>query len=185
MIRGRRRDGDRQKGQSLTEFALFLPIVIILLLAVGELARVYSTMIAVETAAREATDWGALKPGNWEAVPVLQYPTTITEMERRSCTPTRSLTEYAGDANGATCTNPGFACDLQLPGSATWVACDNPIESQLCRELTGPSTIPCKLRVTLTYTYDMIAPTELLGLPASFTFTRTSIFNIADERSSS
>lgn len=176
---GRRSPG--AGGQSLVEFALFLPILIVLMLAIGELARVYSTMIAVESAAREAADWGALKPGNWD-VPSLQYTTTVADMKKRACTPTRGLTEYAGAADGTTCTNPGFVCELYLPASGTWVDCALPSTCALPEHI-GPSAIPCKVRVTLTYTYVLIAPTELLGLPSSFTFVQTSVFNVADDRS--
>jgi hypothetical protein len=34
--------------------------------------------------------------------------------------------------------------------------------------------------VTLTYRFDLIAPTGLLGIPPSMTFSRTAIFAISD-----
>jgi hypothetical protein len=177
-----------ERGQSLTEFALFLPILILLLLAIGELARIYSTMIAVESAAREAADWGAFRPGNWD-VPTLAYTTSIEEMERRACTPLKGLAEYNGDGSnpcplvaGAQPANPTFLCELFDPNSALWTNCATPSACYDPDKL-GPSAIPCKVRVTLTYTYDVIMPTELLGLPTSLTFSRVSVFNIADDQS--
>jgi hypothetical protein len=169
------------RGQSLVEFALFLPILVLLLLAIGELARIYSTMIVVESAAREAADWGSDPPGKWD---VLAYTTTVADMERRACSPARSLTEYAGQTDGSTCTNPAFQCELYLPDSGTWIDCLLPT-APTCYlpERLGPAAIPCKVRVSLSYVYDTIAPTELLGLPTSFTFIQTSVFNVADERS--
>jgi hypothetical protein len=182
----RARDGNAQRGQSVTEFALFLPILVLLLLGIGELARVYSTMIAVESAAREAADWGAFRPGNWD-VPSSTYTITVEEMERRACTPLKGLTEYNGDGStpcplvdGSLPANPTFACDLYEPASGTWASCSVPSTCNDADKM-GNDAIPCKVRVTLSYTYDVIIPTELLGLPTSFTFTQFSIFNVADE----
>lgn len=183
MIASVRRRRGRERGQSLVEFALFLPILIVLMLGIGELARVFSTMIAVESGAREAADFGALAPGNWEATPVVQYPVTIAEMERRACTPTRSMTEYAGAADGTTCTNPAFECELYLPGSGLWTDCSVVASAAVCSSLGGSDDTPCKVRVRMTYVYEMVVPTQLLGLPNTLTFTQESVFNIAVCRS--
>ena len=174
-----RNPGERpQRGQSLAEFALFLPILIMLLLGIADMARVYSSMIAVESAAREAADWGAFRPGNWD-VPTMSYTTSVAEMERRACTPLVGLTDYVGATDGTTCTNPVFLCELYEPNTATWAACDQP---GTCAEpdKLGSSAIPCKVRVTLTFTFDVLVPTELIGLGTSFTFIQSSVFNVAD-----
>jgi hypothetical protein len=179
MLRLRRPpSNDRQRGQSLVEFALFLPIMAMLLLGIGELARIFTTMIVVESAAREAADWGAYLPGNWDSA---VYTSTVTEMERRACTPTTALTEYAGASDGSTCTNPSFTCELYDPSAgATWTDCLAGTNACDDADHLGDGAIPCKLRVELTYTYDLFLPTQLLGLPTTITFTRTSVFNVAD-----
>ena len=80
-------------GQSLVEFALLLPLMIVLLLAIIDFARIYTTMMGVESAAREAADWGANGSVRWQTA---TYAATRDEMNRRACVAASNLVEYAG-----------------------------------------------------------------------------------------
>ena len=160
----------RQRGQSLVEVSIFIPIVLVLLLGIGDLARVFATMIAVESAAREAADWGAYRPGNWDTI-VPQYPTTVAQMERRACTAARDLPDYLGAPDGSTCTNPTFICSFgaeSATGSCSPPGCD-------------PLTQTCWVKVSLTYDFELIVPTGLLALPSTLTFERSSTFAIGKD----
>ncbi len=53
-----RRTG-RPAGQALAEFALIAPIVLVLLLVVGDFARLFATAISVESATRDAAEVAA------------------------------------------------------------------------------------------------------------------------------
>ena len=71
-------------GQSVVEFALVLPLMLILLLGTLDLARIYTTMMSVESAAREAADYGTTYgAGKWLVGAPLDG--TVTEMQRRAC----------------------------------------------------------------------------------------------------
>ena len=89
-------------------------------------------------------------------------------MERTACTPALGLAEYVGAGDGSTCTNPAFSCTIAGGACTTATNCDE--------EGVGP----CAIEVTLTYAYDVIVPGGILGLPATITFERNSIFNLAD-----
>src|SRR5688572_4245656 len=74
----------RSRGQSTVEFALVVPIMLIMLVAVVDLARLYTTMMSVESAAREAADYGSFYTHNWATSPVDNQSITLAEMERRA-----------------------------------------------------------------------------------------------------
>lgn len=59
-----RRDHRSNKGQSLTEMALMLPIVMMLLAGVLDLGRAYYTFLALRDAAAEGAAYGSLDPTN-------------------------------------------------------------------------------------------------------------------------
>jgi Flp pilus assembly protein TadG len=53
----------REKGQSLLEFALILPVLIIMLAGVLDLGRLYYAYVAVTDAAAEGASYAAIHPG--------------------------------------------------------------------------------------------------------------------------
>ena len=77
----------------MVEFALVLPIMLILLFGILDLARVYTTMMGVESAAREAADYGTtLGAGKWQDG--LPRADTEAAMQHRACVAARNLTDY-------------------------------------------------------------------------------------------
>jgi Flp pilus assembly protein TadG len=156
-------------GQSLVELAVFLPILLVLFLAIADLARAYSTLIALESAAREAADWGANGGQNFDPLAAkakwatASQSDTVNRMERRACTPMIGQPDYVGAPDGSTCTNPSFSCSLRGTDCAAPTDCDQ----------VGVAI--CPVEVTLTYTFDGITP-----LVGSLTMVRNSTFNLAD-----
>lgn len=116
--------GGRQHGQSLVEFALIIPILFLIAVAVGDFGRVYVSAVTIESAAREAADYGAFLKPNWCVIAdalapdcdLVNVPFTVAEMERRACTTASTLPDYEelpGTVNHATCTNPVFRYALE------------------------------------------------------------------------
>src|SRR5690349_19536365 len=118
-------------GQSVVEFALVLPVLVVLLVGVLDLARIYTTMLSVESAAREAADFGSFGSHKWNPAVVSVLPDgTEAAMERRACTAASNLPDYAGPDEA--CINPRFSYELSPDRGVTWVpyaaglGCDDP-----------------------------------------------------------
>lgn len=141
----------------------------LLVLAIGDFARWYSTAITIEAAAREAADYGAFDSSNWvgdEFDPTSNHAKTLAAMRARACTAASTLSGYVGDpvgTAGMTCTNPAVATVLDPPGATD------------CSDNTREP--PCQVIVTVTYQFNLI--TAFPPLPGSFSFSRESSFAVS------
>ena len=171
-----------RSGQSIVEFALVLPIMLVVLLAIVDLARIYTTMMSVESAAREAADYGTtLGAGKWQVGAPMDA--TVVEMQRRACVATKDMADYTDPDSDPTtgCTNPTVTyCLTPVDGGTcgpvdSLDACDDPLRAP-----------PCTVTVTVTYDFHIVAPMQLdffgihLGLPATLTLQRDSTFAMTD-----
>lgn len=187
----RTRRDSRQGGQSVVEFALLAPIMIFLMFAILDLARIYTAMASVESAAREAADYGTSVQGApaWSAANI---DATVAEMRRRACIAASDLPDYVGidlsspaDGTDEDCSNPTFSyCVRQTAGTA----CDFPVNAAdpayTCHdESRNP---PCRVTVTLHHVFHLFVPFEFdffgvrLGLPVTLEFDRDSTFAMTD-----
>jgi hypothetical protein len=174
-----------ERGQSVAEFALVLPLMVIILLAVVDLARVYTTMMSVESAAREAADYGtSLGAGKWQAGAPMD--TTVQEMKKRACVAASDLPDYEDpespdDPGAGNCTNPSFDYCMSPVAGGTCGPVD-PLEG--CEVPTRPD--PCTVTVTLTYEFRLFVPLNInvfdrqIGFPSTYTFPRDSTYAMTD-----
>ena len=173
----------RPRGQSVVEFALVMPLMLIVLLGILDLARIYTTEMSVESAAREAADYGTtLGAGKWQdGAP---KDATIAEMQRRACVAASDLPDYIDPDNSAAtgnCTNPSFDYCITTstggPCSAydPTAGCEDPLRAT-----------PCDVTVTLHYDFKLLAPLGFefmgiqYGLPNTLSFDRDSTFAMTD-----
>ena len=166
---------DPERGQSIVEFALMLPLMLVILLAIADLGRIYTTMVNVESAAREAADYGTtLGAGHWSAA---AKDNTTAEMIRRACIASSNLPDYVGDDPGGavvTCTNPSFSYCMTTSTGGPCVPFD---DAALCEDpLREP---PCRVTVRLTYDFHLFTPVNI-ALPTTLTFHRDSTFAMTD-----
>lgn len=170
-------------GQSVVEFALIVPLLVFLMVGIIDLARIYTTMLSVESAAREAADYGSFGSQKWADATTV---TTVTEPEmwRRACIASKTLTDYAGPDTA--CTNPGFSYQLSMDKGATWTdyattaASGNPCSN------AARTPNPCWVRVTLSYNFHLLVPLNFevfgvhFGFPTTLAFSRSSTFAMTD-----
>jgi TadE-like protein len=179
------------RGQSVVEFALLAPIMIFLLFAILDLARIYTTMMSVESAAREAADFGTSQ-GAARWLDDTNTQATVTEMKRRACIAASDLPDYQGvdaDANGVDedCTNPSFSYCLRKTAAGACLTpaspgydCGDPANSD---PVADP---PCQVTVTMAHVFHLFVPMQMdffgvqLGLPGTLSFTRDSTFAMTD-----
>lgn len=164
-------------GQALVEFALVVPFLMLLILAIGDFARLYTSEIAVESAAREAADYGAFDASQWDtSVNPNQVTATVDEMIRRACTAASNLPDYVatGDSTSlcsAAGSNPRFSYELE---DSTGAPIANP-PGTCGSPATDP---PCVVHVTMSYTYHTFF--SVPPYPATIAFQRDSRFAISD-----
>jgi hypothetical protein len=157
--------------------------MLIMLVGILDMARIYTTMLSVESAAREAADYGTtLGAGKWQdGAP---QAATEAEMRRRACVAASDLPDYVDPDNDLTtgnCTNPSFAfCMISSTGGACHAfdpadGCEDPLR-----------TPPCAVTVTLTHDFHLLAPLNFefmgveYGIPSTLTFSRDSTFAMTD-----
>jgi hypothetical protein len=143
----------------VAEFALLLPVLLLIAVAVGDFGRVYWAATTLEAAAREAADYGAFDQGNWAPA---NRAGTEAQMQLRACTAASSLPGYVGAADHSSCSSPVFAYELER-----------------C-EAADPSRAepPCIVHVRLTYQFETV--TRMPPFPAALTLVRESRFAISD-----
>jgi len=149
----------------VVEFALIAPIMILMVAGISDLGRVYASAVAIESAAREAADFGSFHATYWT---VANRDVTTAEMEKRACTSAwgshlDGYAEPAGTVAHATCTNPSFSYTLE-PDSPS---CSDPT--------TDP---PCIVHVRISYDFHLFL--GMPPMPNSITLVRESRFAMQD-----
>jgi Flp pilus assembly protein TadG len=168
----------RQSGQSVVEFALVVPVMFVLVLAIADFGRMYTSGVAIESAGREAADFGSFDASYWNST---NFTTTVAEMERRACIAAAGshLEGYqtTDPVNNTTCTNPTFQCALERNGtSVDCLTSGGFVDGVDCSD---PNTDPpCTVHVTMTYqfrSFFLVPP-----LPTSIALVRNSYFWISN-----
>jgi Flp pilus assembly protein TadG len=160
----------REHGQGLVEFAIVVPIMFVLVVAVGDFGRVFTSGITVESAAREAADYGgSLGAARWDETDAAMMALNDAEIRRRACTAASQLPDYVGSPG------PDDTSDCASP-TVTWNLVHPPGVTN-CSVPTGFDQ-PCQVHVVVTYDFHTFIP--VLPIPDTITFTRESWFAISD-----
>jgi hypothetical protein len=164
-------------GQSIVELAVILPVILLLLIAIADLGRFYTGAVVVESAAREAADFGAFDDDNWLPVNIA---TTLEGMELRACTAAAGshLQDYEStDPDDKTCTNPTFTCTLERNGASTDCATSGGFTNGV--DCSDPTTDPpCTVHVRMDYQFHLLL--AIPPFPSTIAIGRDSYFRISN-----
>jgi hypothetical protein len=177
------RSGSSQRqiaGQSIAEFAIILPVIMLLLIGIADLGRLYTSVVAVESAAREAADFGAFDADFWDPTAPTNITTTLAEMELRACTAAMGshLQDYESPVtDGSTCTNPAMTCMLERNGASTECGSSGGFTNgvECWKSETEP---PCTVHVRMDYQFHLIL--AIPPFPSTISIARDSHFRISD-----
>jgi len=167
-----------RSGQSVTEFAIIVPVMLLILLGIADFGRLFTSAVAVEAAGREAADYGAFDASFWTDTNV---PTTVAEMERRACTAAAGshLEGYTttDQVNNTTCTNPVFSCTLERNGASTDCGGSHGFTNGV--DCSDPATEPpCTVHVHMTYEFNTLL--SVGPMTGTFEIGRDSRFRISN-----
>jgi len=165
-----------RSGQSVVEFAIVVPVMLLILLAIADMGRVYTSAVAVEAAGREAADFGSFDASFWSPA---NAATTVALMRERACTAAAGSHlegyETSDPVNNTTCSNPTFTCTLEL-GAATGTCESGFAGTADCSDpLTEP---PCVVHVQMDYDFQLLMAVP--PLPQSIEIVRHSRFSVSD-----
>jgi Flp pilus assembly protein TadG len=153
------RRGDRSRGQTLVEFALILPVFLVLTLGVVDGARVFTAYIAITNGAREGALYAASGSNylNWcSTTSTVACPTGYTA-SNQNADPSNIAYRVQAETQGLTQTN----ITLSAP------ACDN-------GACNSSST---KVTVTVDYSMTLFVPfiSAIMGSPVRMTAATSAV----------
>ena len=99
---------------------------------------------------------------------------TVAAMKERACTASQHLTDFEGTTTE--CTNPSFSYELLEADGTPATGCED----------TSRAAGPCRVKVNLQYTFELLIPIGLdiggnrFGLPSTLVFERSSVFANSD-----
>jgi Flp pilus assembly protein TadG len=151
----------RRRGQSLVEFALILPIVLTMVGAAVDVARLYQGWITLEGATRDAAEYAATKTTTSSAA--------TTEAQRIICTQTANVPGFTAPVGNPTaCTSPTVnVTSFNVSTTATGASATYPIAT-----VTVRATLP--FRTFFGY--------PLFTQNGAWTLTSTQSFSILQNR---
>ena len=173
-----RRSHAGQRGQGMVEFAIIVPVFLLMLMGMLEFGFVFTHNLSLEYATREGARAGAtLSDGNGvtatcnvidQAIvnavtkvlkspgsPILAYPNAVASINIWSAN--SSGNPIAGTTN--TWNNKGDgSLTFTAPGSPVWLPCSRHSTTWLSGSCGSSTCPPDSIGVSLSYTYTMITP---------------------------
>lgn len=165
------------RGQSMVEFALVLPLLLVLLLGVADLGRVFAAGITIESAARNAAEIGAIERLRNKPDPLgdaADYQALHELVAKTACAEARLLPNTTFDETDRTCASMPIVrvcvhddqdplCGAAIPGFASMAPAQCSHMDDAWSNASGGSTASHSVEVRICYRF-----TTLFNLHMSF-----------------
>lgn len=194
--RFRTRSADSTRGQSLVEFTLILPIMLIILLLVGDFGRLFAAGVTVESAARNAAEVAAAEYNRSLLLPSIDYAAVHKAAWSSVCNQASKLPNATPGSGGGECSGlPTVVCvhdgaDLGCGNSyngAVPAQCQAllPANRPTAGPATGAESKYVEVRVCYRFNtiFEMTIPTiggPMQALGGDFYLERARVFSVAD-----
>ena len=136
-----------ERGQSLVEFAIMLPVLLILLMGVVDLGRAYYTYLALRDAAAEGANFGAVYPHCVSSAECAN-PNNIVHRVRQSA-PSGGLVNWSDAIISPVVPSPTPGQSLTVTVSFTYT-----IITPVANAIIGSQTMPLTARSIFTIVCD-------------------------------
>jgi len=133
LPRFRRTGGRRERGQSLVELSLLLPLLLILVLGAIDFGRVYFSYVTVTNGARTGAEYAAVRPANAIDTAGIEAA-VLEETSSLSSTPTVSSTTGSdGDGNlyAKVTVRHNFSPIFQWPGIPDSISMERSVQMRV------------------------------------------------------
>ena len=190
-----RNSDSRSRGQSLVEFTMVLPIMLIILLTVGDFGRLFAAGITVESAARNAAEVAAAEYNRAVLLPSIDYAAVHKAAWSSVCDEASKLPNAAPGSGGSECDRlPTMVCvhDMADPtcgtvyndASGVPAACPG-ITAGASNSMTGSESKFVEVRVCYRFNtiFEMTIPSlggPMQALGGDFFIERARVFSVAD-----
>lgn len=170
------------RGQSLVEFALFLPLFAFIVLGAADLARLFYYNVAITNMAREAARHGAYFDPSTGTPQFANNSSILTVVRAEDTYVSGTTTVVEPIAPGSAGACPGTAAHHQPPYAASlWPTTVNTANVYVCfndGDTNTTSSPGQPIRVTVLYRFEPMAPViwKFLGNNGDFLLTGTAEF---------
>jgi len=158
-VTGTRRPG-RESAQSVLEFALVLPLFLLLLFGLIDFSRLVFTYVSLSNGTREMARVGAIST-NWSSSPAVTAFNNYTIVAGGQNGATDKVTILTGSAACARTEDTGGTCSP----APTSVVCTLPLTTAGCTLPTPPQGGFIEVQVTYMFQFNPLFQSRLDGLP--------------------
>jgi hypothetical protein len=192
-----RPEADRTRGQSLVEFALVLPLLLVFLLGIADFGRVFASGITMEAIARDAAEAAAQeylqarRAASPAAPDATVYAETFARAQDVACDESKTLPNRLD--SGGICSMPTIATCIHDEWGDHCSTASGTVDPSCTELATWPPALPSQagglpyVLVSACYRFTTIVNISDLDLPLGWSLTigdlwlqRERVFTVAD-----